>query len=360
MFGQRLKMARKKAGFSLQDLSKRMSPAVSAQAISKYESGKMMPSSSALVSLGRALNTSLDFLMGGQIAELEGVEFRKHSATSVQDRARAEAIVTEKIEDYLSIEDILGFEAPADPFGNLRSTDLKSLEDVEDKAKELRKKWKLGNDPIPSMTGLLEEKGIKVIEADLPERFDGLTCKVKRSGGNPDIEVVVVSSRTNVERKRFNLAHELAHRIIQNTRIPKAKPEKAMHRFGAAFLVPAEHLYSEVGQNRNGITWHELIRLKRFYGISAAAMLIRLKDVGLLPESTVEYAFRTYARSWRKEEPEPLRDAEGFGAFEKPMRYEELVYRALAEQLISPVRAAQLLKCSVATVEEQVRGPREQ
>ena len=319
-----------------------------------------MPSSSVLVGLGKALGTSLDFLMGGQVEELAGVEFRKHSATSVQDRARAEAIVTEKVEDYLSIEDILGIEPSVDPLGNIRSKNVKSLEEVESKAKELRKKWKLGNDPIPSMTALLEEKGIKVIEADLPERFDGRTCAVKRTGGKPDIDAVVVSSRTNVERKRFNLAHELAHRVIESVSIPKVRQESAMHRFAAAFLVPAEHLCLEVGNNRNGITWHELIRLKRYYGISAAAMLMRLKDVNLLPESTVEYAFRTYARPWRKEEPEPIRDEEGFGAFEKPMKYEELVYRALAEQLISPIRAAQFLKCSVKTVEEQVRGPREQ
>lgn len=359
MFGQRLRLARKKAGLSLQELARRISPPVSAQAISKYETGQMMPSSGVLMGLGKALGVSLDFLMGGQVVELTGVEFRKHSATSAQDRARVEAIVTEKIEDYLAIEDILGIEPPVDPLNDLRCGQLKNIEEVENKAHELRKKWKLGNDPIPSMTGLLEEKGIKVIETDLPERFDGLACDVKRTGGKPTTEVVVVSSRTNVERKRFNLAHELAHRIIQETGNPDIKLEKAMNRFGAAFLVPAEHLRNEVGQNRHGITWHELIRMKRFYGISAAAMLMRLKDIGLLPESTVEYAFRTYARSWLKQEPEPIRDDEGFGAFEKPIRFERLVYRALAEHLISPVRAAQFLKRSLVFIEQQIRGPRE-
>ncbi len=358
MFGQRLRLARKKAGFSLQGLAERISPPVSAQAISKYETGKMMPSSSVLVEISKVLDVSLDFLMSGQVAELAGVEFRKHSATSAQDRARAEAIVIEKVEDYLAIEEVFGDQSSDDPFDEFRFGKLRSYEEIEEKAQELRKKWNLGFDPIPSMTGLLEEKGIKVIEADLPERFDGLACNVKRTEGKPDTEVVVVSSRTNIESKRFNLAHELAHRIIQSTGNPAIKTEKAMHRFGAAFLVPADHLRKEVGQNRHGITWHELIRLKLFYGISAAAMLMRLKDVGLLPESTVEYAFRTYARSWRKKEPEPIRDEEGLGAFEKPMRFERLVYQALAEQLISPVRASQLLKCPLSVVEKQIRGPR--
>jgi hypothetical protein len=91
--------------------------------------------------------------------------------------------------------------------------------------------------------------------------------------------------------------------------------------------------------------------------MSASAMLIRLRDVGLLPEATVSRAFRTFARAWRTAEPEPIADDEGLGAFEKPRRFERLVYRALAEDLISPVRAAQFLKVPLARVEEEMRGP---
>jgi len=358
MFGQRLKLARKKAGLSLQGLSERTAPSVSAQAISKYEAGRMMPSSAVLVGLGKALGVSLDFLMGGQVEALVGIEFRKHSATSARDRAQAEAIVIEKVEDYLAIEDILEIEPARDLFGDVRCAALDRIEDVEGCARRLRELWLLGLDPIPSMTSLLEDKGVKVVEADLPDRFDGLACAVKRTSGRPNADIVVVSTRTNVERKRFNLAHELAHRVILGVADPALNLEKAMHRFGAAFLAPADHLRGEVGANRRNVTYHELIRLKRLYGMSAAAMLIRLRDVGLIPAAVVDYAFRTYARGWRTAEPEPIRPEEGLGALEQPARFESLVYRALAEQLISPVRAAQLLKCSLSTVERQIKGPR--
>ena len=360
MFGQRLKLARKKAGLSMQGLADHVTPKISAQAISKYEAGRMMPSSAVLVGLSKALGVSLDFLMGGKVEALEGVEFRKHSGTSARDRAMAEAIVIEKLEDYLAIEDILELDAPNELFGDLRCDYLLDEDAIDAKAREVRKAWKLGIDPIPSMTALLEDKGLKVIEADLPERINGLACHVQRGENRVDTEVTVVSRHTNVERKRFNLAHELAHRIITATGNRNIRLEKAMNRFAGAFLVPREHLEAEAGQHRHRMTYHEIMRLKRTYGVSAAAMLMRLGQVGILPQAAVDYAFRSFARSWRTEEPEPITDREGFGAFEKPQRYNRLVWRALGEELISPVRAAQLLKLPLQTIEREIRGPREQ
>ena len=360
MFGQRLRLARRKAGLSMRDLAGRLSAPVSAQAISKYEGGRMMPSSAVLVDLARTLDVSLDFLMGGQVSALEGIEFRKHSRTSAKDRARAEAIVTETLEDYLTIEDILELDPFGDPFAGLRWSRIETLDEAETKAGALREHWALGVDPISSVTGLLEAHGIRVIEADLPARFDGLACGVKRSGNRSDADVIVISGRTNVERKRLTLAHELAHRVIRDAAHPAAvKIEKAMQRFAGAFLVPAVHLREEVGARRHSITYRELMRLKRFYGLSATAMLIRLRDVGVLSAAAIEYAFRTYARSWRTTEPEPITDREGLGAFEKPLRFERLVWRALGDELISPLRAAQLLKRPLGDVEAEIRGPRD-
>ena len=53
MFRQRLRLARKRAGLSMRELADVMTPSVTAQAISKYEAGKMLPSSAILVALGK-------------------------------------------------------------------------------------------------------------------------------------------------------------------------------------------------------------------------------------------------------------------------------------------------------------------
>ena len=356
MFGQRLRLARKRAGLSMRSLAEQMTPQVTAQAISKYEASQMLPSSAVLVGLGKALDVSLDFLMSAQVETFDRLDFRKHSGASAHDRAQAEAILVDNLERYLAIEHILDMPATVDWVEARRYDCVASEVEIDDRADELRNAWHLGLDPIPSLCALLEDKGIKVFEADLPESINGMACHVLRAG-KPVAEAVLFSKQINVERKRFTLAHELAHRIIRSTGNPAIRLEAAMNRFAGAFLLPGKRLLEEVGARRNRITYDEIIRLKHTYGVSATAILIRLGQVGVLPHATVQNAFATFARSWRKSEPEPIPPHHGFAAFEVPRRFEGLVSRALGEQVISPVRAAALLNQSLDSVERRINGP---
>ena len=356
MFGQRLRLARKRAGLSMRSLADAMTPKVTAQAINKYEAGKMLPASAVLVGLGKALDVSLDFLMSAQVEALDGVEFRKRSGASARDRAQAEAVLIDGLERYLAIEHILDMPATVDWVEERRYDSVASEAQIDDRADQLRDAWHLGMDPIPSLCELLEDKGIKVVEADLPESINGLSCHVLR-GGEIVAEAVLVSNRINVERKRFTLAHELAHRIIRSTGNPAIDLEAAMNRFAGAFLVPGQCLREKVGTGRHRITYYEIIRLKQIYGVSAVALLVRLGQVGVLSPGSVQRAFTTFARSWRRSEPEPIRADHGFAAFEKPRRFKRLVARAVGEELISPVRAAALLDQSLEFVERQISGP---
>ena len=107
MFGERLKLARKRAGLSLRELSGRLKNRVSAQAIGKYEAGQMFPSSSVLVALGEALDVDLEFLTSTQVAELCGIKFRKDVHIKVKEVARVEAAIIDRVERYLAIEAVL-------------------------------------------------------------------------------------------------------------------------------------------------------------------------------------------------------------------------------------------------------------
>lgn len=61
LFGDKLRVARALRDLGLRDVSKVVG--VSANAISKYETGKMFPSSSVLVAMAELYDVSLDWLM---------------------------------------------------------------------------------------------------------------------------------------------------------------------------------------------------------------------------------------------------------------------------------------------------------
>jgi Zn-dependent peptidase ImmA (M78 family) len=163
---------------------------------------------------------------------------------------------------------------------------------------------------------------------------------------------VVVRRHVNVERDRFTLAHELAHALINDCK--NAKAEKAMDRFAAAFLVPAEHLKNEIGTDRTAFAYKELVRLKHLYGVSMWALIYRLQDVGIISQANLKHLFRTPARAWLKSEPEPLKGE--IAKLEKPRRFESHVYRALAEGIIPATKAAGFLRRPIADVERAVKG----
>jgi Zn-dependent peptidase ImmA (M78 family) len=155
----------------------------------------------------------------------------------------------------------------------------------------------------------------------------------------------------------MTLAHELAHRIIDPSALSEREEEKAANYFAGAFLMPREHLEREVGKHRNRLGYKELMDLKLIYRVSGASLLVRLKDIGVINDSTMTYAFQSVAVKWRTQEPEELESPACRGEREKPRRFERLCYRALAEGLISLTKAAELLRSPIAEVEAGLKGP---
>ena len=350
MFGERLKLARKRAGLSLRGLAEAIDHAVSAQAIGRYERGEMLPGSSTALKLAKALGVQLSYLFNPSEIRLEGVEFRKTATTRAQERAMVEAAVLDHLDRYLLVEDVLEISSHEwdKPKGAL--FEVATLDDAETAAESVRKAWNLGGDTIPNVTELLEEHGIKVLKLDFPLSVDGLTCWVAR----PDQEkvpVIVGSVAKSVERRRFTLAHELGHMVMAID--GDLDEEKACQRFASALLMPRKDLLFEVGQRRHAFGYAEIIEIKRMYGVSATALIVRLRDLGVITEETLQTVFRGIGRTWRKAEPEPLPENE------EPRRFQRLVLRALAEDVISLPKAAELLRKSTGEVSRIMSGPAE-
>jgi len=340
MIGGRLKLARTGRGLSLRSLAEKLRQLVSAQALGKYERDEMMPSTDVLIALARALDVSENYLLSTGEVELVNVEFRKLKLTATKQEASLKAQVLSAVERYLEIEDIVAAEStewnpPADfPYRVL------TMECAELAADSLRAKWSLGLNPIPVLAEFLEERGIKVLTLDLPESVSGMMAKVHRLNGR-DVPVIVVNKNHPGERQRFTLAHELGHLVL--TVDGDVDMEKCCHRFAGAFLIPRMVLEAEAGRHRHRISWAELFRLKRLFGASVQAIVYRMKDLDIIPETVFTQMFRFMSKQgWRAKtgEPEPLPK-------EETHRFERLCFRALVEQLISDSKAAELLNVTV-------------
>lgn len=348
MIGSKLKIARSAAGLSLRALSDAMGGVVSAQAIGKYERNEDLPGSKALIALARALDVSEEYLLNEDDLTLEGVDFRKKPGNSPKEEATLEARTIQLLERYLLVEDLLklksvDWDAPRWPHP------VTDLRDAEDAARSVREEWGLGNDPIPQLSELLEERGVKIVSLDLDD-VDGLAAKVRRKNKEA-ARVIVIKKSTWSERKRFNLAHELGHMVM--TPAEGVDGEKAAHRFAGAFLAPADALRAEIGVKRSSISVGELTALKRRFGMSIQALTYRCKDLGIINQSVFARMFKLFAdRGWRAppyKEPETLDPA-----LEEPKRFERLCYRALTENVIGEARAAELLGLTVRELDARL------
>ena len=77
IFGGRLRLARKMAGMSLQDLSDALIGKVTKQSLNKYEMGLMNPTSEVLMAISKALKMNADYFLKKNQVELGEIQFRK-------------------------------------------------------------------------------------------------------------------------------------------------------------------------------------------------------------------------------------------------------------------------------------------
>jgi len=337
VIGNRIQLARKGAGLSLRALAERAG--VSHTAIAKYEKGTATPSSGVLLALANALGVRVEYFLRTARVALEGVEYRKHARLPQKALAAAHADVIEQVERFLELQSYLParvvppFTVPAG-----LPARIESLDDIEDLAMTVRAAWGLGQNPVPVLTDMLEERGILVFQcaalhAGLRDgKFDGLAAQVN------GIPVVVVGRDWPGDRQRFTLAHELGHLVLQGRLAGHLDEEKAAHRFAGAFLVPAPEVRKELGSSRTWLEPRELCVLKGAYGLSMNAWLYRARDLDVLSEAAYLRAVKYFrSRGWHTKEPcDPYPK-------EKPQLFEQMVFHALAEDLISESKAAELL-----------------
>ena len=331
-FAERLKSARKMSGISMETLADKAGHVVTKQAISRYEKGLMNPGGDALVALSKALGVKAEYFFRPQKVILGELEFRKKSRLGRKEEDRIKYRTLDFLERYLEIEDILGDKAI---FKNpLSDPHVHRPEDAGKAALDVRRKWKLGEAPISNLIELLEDKGIRIHEIETDDNFNGI------SAWTDEIPVIAVRLQDDLLRQRFTISHELGHILLKICEKNDSKTrEKLCHIFAGAFLLPERVIKAELGSKRKKIALWELKKIKGIYGISIQAIMARARHLGIISDHTYRnFCITVNSQGWKMNEP-----GEYLGK-EHANRFDQLVYRAAAEEIITFSRAAELLK----------------
>jgi Zn-dependent peptidase ImmA (M78 family) len=296
--------------------------------------------------LSEALGVKPDFFFRENNVVMGDIEFRKLKNLASKDEQRIIEEVKDTLSRYLELEEILSIQTMfINPLEG-KITSVNSFADVENAVSIVRKAWNLGDDPISNSLELLEDNNIKIVEVNAGESFDGMQTYV-----NDKIPVIAINTDKvkSADRKRFTALHELAHLLLPIGHLPEKKKETYCHQFAGAFLLPATNAYKELGKGRSKLMIQELAMLKKQYGISIQAIVMRAKDLGIITNTYCsQFFFYLNQMGWKVNEP-----AEYTGE-ETSNRFIQLLFRALGEELISTSKAASLNNQSLAEFREKL------
>ena len=323
---------------SQRELSNVLQGQVSPTAIAKYEKGQMMPSSTVLILLSKALNMKLDYFFRPFKVAIDPLkfEFRKSSSLGVKKVESIKYMVCSEIEKYLEIESILGNSISFTlDYSNVV---VEGENEAKLLARRLRDDLNIGTDAIVSAVELLESCGVKIIEIDHDNKFSG-TCN---TAGN--IPVIVINKNMLSERKRITIFHELAHILMHFAE--GVDEEKMCTIFANEVLIPSDKFISFLGASRHDLSLIELQAIQREYGISIDALMAKAYQLNIITQRRHNsyYKKKNAVQSFKT-----AVDASHY-PMEHTNRFERLVYRALASEVISFSKAAALLDIPVDEV----------
>lgn len=269
---------------------------VSPVTISRLENGVNEPEEDTLNALSRVLDFPREFFCAGDFDDLPVQSASFRSLTSMTARERDAALSAGTIaflfDDW--IEERFNLPTPDVP-------DLRADATPEAAAQAVREYWGLGQQPIPSMVKLLEAKGVRVFSlCEDTKTVDAFSCW---RNSQP---FVFLNTFKSTERSRFDAAHELGHLVMHRhgEQQDSRQAENEADQFASHFLMPQDDVASRI---RVVTGLEELIRAKKRWGVSVAALTYRLNKMGIVSEwQNRTFNIEISRRGYRSHEPEGL------------------------------------------------------
>lgn len=336
MFNKNLKYYRLKKNMSKKDLAEACG--VTPMAITNYEQGARKPEIDIINKMAKALDVGVaDFIRSrnDNLTYVHG-QFRKSSKLTKSQQEYVREAVEEYCGRFFDAVDYLGGEVlPSPPAIHC----LESSGDFEKDAVQLRDQLSIPEKgPIEDVIAILENQGILVIMLDFDNRhFSGMNGTVN---GYP---YIAVNKNMTAERIRSTISHELTHMMFDLDE--DIDEEHFATEVSGAFLITREDIIRELGVRRRAIT-NDFALVCREYGISMFLLVMRASQANVISSSVAQnFYIKAGKAGWRTNEPTRI---EG----EKPLLFEQLVFRAINEEDISIQKGVELLQIPYTAVEK--------
>lgn len=331
----RLTLARKRRGLTMTKLAKAIG--VEPRSVSAYEKGEFGPDGDRLSVLASVLDFPEAFFYGDDLDEPtpDIASFRALSkmTSGQRDTALGAGAIALMLNAWIEAR----FELPSQDL-----PDLSREDDPETAARALRHQWALGELPIKNMVHLLESKGVRVfsLSVDATE-VDAFSMWRQHT------PFVFLNTKKSAEHSRFDAAHELGHLVLHRHGSPQGREaEREANAFASAFLMP---MASVLAYAPRMATIDHLIKLKKYWSVSLAALTYRLHSVGVLSDWHYQSLYiELSSRGYRKSEPDE-------GQRETSQILQK-VFTALRDESISKGAVAGELCVSAAELDQLVFG----
>lgn len=302
--GARLRQARELADYSQQEIAEVLG--VVREVVSYWENDRRVPSVVQLARLAEAYGVTTGSLLGTEPPPVASDEHELVYRGLRNQPPRTKAAIRRWLaflDDWADLLASCKINLPGRSISPKR--EWRSAEAIRDSrvaprlAQDVREHYGLGSDAIPDLLAFLDRERVLVSRVALDPiengaGVSGVTFNHPRLGS-----CILVNTATTPGRQTFTLAHEFAHALFhyqERGLVSRAgdpdRKERFADAFAAHFLVPGDALRKRVIQlpYQKVASAYDVVDLHRFFRVSYATMLNRLRGEGQLsPEQYEEY-----------------------------------------------------------------------
>lgn len=295
IIGIQLQRARKMLQWTPEEVASGLN--LSPQDILDWENEQSQPNLKQLEKLAELYGREIDYFLRETPAPPEKIEFRGKAGQSLKGLSKEARIVLARFDELcrtaLEFENLMN---------KRREVELPRFKEPDPPglvAQSIRRKFDVGDKPLPDLRDRLEDEGVRIFELSIPEdAFSGFSFWHSEYG-----PCILLNSNELKGRKNFTLAHELAHLLYSHvstlcyiplklSEVHKGVEYKA-NQFAIELLLPESSVIEDFRRRNLSITpsQKELGQMADKWGVSIQALSYRLEDLKLIKRGYTDTLF---------------------------------------------------------------------